>query len=68
MTDDKPINRTLNIRVSDSELETLESLRKRMQDRAPMGVKVTQRYVVLAALERLRAHLDKLDRDKGRER
>lgn len=68
MPDGDEANKPLTIRMSAAEIETLERLRERMQERAAMGVKVTQRMVVLAALERLRTHLDKLDRDKGRER
>lgn len=68
MPDDKQPMATITIRVTEEEGEILERLRERMQERATMGIKVTQRMVILAALERLRAHLDKLDRDKGRER
>lgn len=61
-------DKTLNLRVTKGELELLESLQERLQAKAPMGVRITQRMTVLAALERLRAHLDKLERDKGRDR
>lgn len=68
MADGSDTTKTLTIRISGSELELIERLRERMQERAPSGIKITQRAVILAALERLKAHLDKLDRDKERQR
>lgn len=58
----------LAIRMSEAELAQLESLRESLQTRAAVGVRVTQRMTILAALERLEAHLAKLERDKGRDR
>jgi hypothetical protein len=60
--------KTLTIRMSTVELVFLEKLRRRLQAKAPTGVRVTQRMTIMAALERLEAHLDKLDRDKNRDR
>lgn len=67
MPNDLPA-KTLTFRVSQEEIEHLESLRSRLQDRAATGVRVTQRMTVLAALERLQAHLDKLDREQSKKR
>lgn len=66
-TEDESL-RPFTIRLSTSELAELESLRQRLQERASAGDRITQRRAFLAALERLKAHLDKLDRDRGRER
>lgn len=59
---------TFTIRMSEEEKARLERCRERLQARAPIGVRITQRMTILAALERLEAHLDKLERDKGRDR
>lgn len=59
---------TFTIRMSEDEKAQLESLRERLQARAPVGVRITQRMTILAALERLEAHLAKLERDKERQR
>lgn len=62
---------TITVRMSADEQAQLESLRERLQarqDRIAPGVRVTQRMTILAALERLEAHLSKLERDKGRDR
>lgn len=68
MPDEPQPTRGFTIRMSDAELAQLESLRERLQARAPVGVRYTQRMTILAALERLEAHLDKLERDKSRDR
>lgn len=64
---DKPM-RAIAIRFTEEELTRLDGLRERLQARAGVGVRVTQRMTILAALERLETHLDKLERDKGRNR
>lgn len=58
----------LNVRMSEEELARVDALRERLQKRADVGVLVTQRIVVLRALETLEAYLDKLDRERGRPR
>lgn len=68
MPDNAQPTRAFTIRLSDAELAQLESLRERLQARAAVGVRVTQRQTILAALERLEAHLAKLERDKARDR
>lgn len=59
---------SFTIRMSEDEKRQLESLRERLQARAPVGVRITQRMTILAALERLETHLTKLERDKERQR
>lgn len=68
MPDNAQPTRMFAVRMTDEELAQIETLRERMQTRATVGVRVTQRMVILAALERLQTHLDKLERDKGRDR
>lgn len=58
----------LHVRLPDEELERVERLRERIQARMGPRVRVTQRMVILEALDKLQAHLDKLDSDKGRQR
>lgn len=65
---DRHQGKPFTVRLTEEELARLERLRERMQNRAPTGVRYTQRMTILAALERLEAHLDRLERDKGRER
>lgn len=67
MPEDDPM-RPFTVRLTGSEIEMIESLRERLQGRAGVGERITQRRAILVALERLQAHLDKLDRDKGRDR
>jgi len=68
MPDNAQPTRMLAVRLSEDELARLESLQERLQARAAIGVRVTQRMTILAALERLETHLDKLEKDKGRDR
>lgn len=58
----------LNLRLSDDELQRIEKAKERLQERESQLFRVTQRVTVLKALELLEAHLDRLDRDKGRKR
>lgn len=46
------------------EVDLFDSLQRRLQEREGSFVKVTQRLLVLRALERLEAHLTKLDRER----
>lgn len=57
-----------NTRLTEADLEQLERLRQQLQERMGPKVKVSYRIVIEEAMERLQAHLDKLDRDKGRNR
>lgn len=65
--DNEPL-RGFTVRLSSAEIAKVEDLRERLQQRAPVGLKITQRAVILAALERLEAHLAKLEKDRGRDR
>ena len=58
----------LHVRMPDEELERVERLRERLQAKMGPHVRVTQRTVILEALERLQTHFDRLDRDQGRQR
>lgn len=58
----------INIRVRRQERERLEMLRQRLQARLGPHIQATQRLVLLEALDRLEAHYEKLERDRGRER
>lgn len=60
--------KSLTIRISESELARLESLRERLQTREGSRIRVTQRMTIMEALDRLEAHLARLERDKGRQR
>ncbi len=65
---DRHKGKLLTVRFSEDELATLESLRERLQRSAPDGVRFTQRMTILAALKRVREHLDILERDREMER
>lgn len=58
----------INIRVSDEELERVERVRERLQERESPLIRITQRIAILKAVEALESYLDKLDREKGRKR
>jgi len=60
--------RVFGVKVSNEEMERIESLRVRLQNRAGSHVRVTSRTVLLEALDRLESHLERLERDKGRDR
>lgn len=60
--------KSLTIRISESELARLESLRERLQAREGSRIRVTQRMTIMEALDRLETHLARLERDKGRQR
>ena len=57
---------SLSVRLSQEELERFRKARERLQERERPGYTVTDRVALLVALERLEAHLDRLDKDKGR--
>lgn len=65
---DRHKGKLLTVRFDEDELARLERLRERLQARAASGVRVTQRMTILTALERLEAHLAKLERDQERKR
>lgn len=65
---DNDAMRPFTVRLTESEIAEIEALRERLQTRADPGDRVTQRKVILVALDRLRAHLDRLERDRGRDR
>lgn len=48
-----PLTRNLTIRVTEKELAQIEELRKDLQTRAGPHVRVTQRMVILEALDAL---------------
>lgn len=58
----------VNILLSREELERVERLRERLQARMNLPVRVTNRTVLLKALEQLEAQLDRQEKDKARER
>lgn len=58
----------ISVRLTDDEKERLDRAQQRLQQRGDPKVHVTQRYVLVAGLERLEAYLDKLDRDQERRR
>lgn len=60
--------RVFGVKVSDEEMQRIDQLRERLQRRSGEHVRVTSRTVLLEALDRLEAHLDRLERDKGRDR
>jgi hypothetical protein len=64
MTDDDKLTEQLNVRMSAADMALLEELQKALQERAPRGVKVTQRMVILEALDALQTR----ERDRKRKR
>jgi len=56
------------IRLSDRQMEQVEKLQERLQDKLGDAVSVTQKMVFIEALKALSAKYDRLDRDKGRDR
>jgi hypothetical protein len=58
----------LTVRLSDEELARIVRLQERLQEREGAHVRVTQRVTLLRAMDALEKHLDRLDRDKGRDR
>jgi hypothetical protein len=57
-----------NLKMSDDERNRIERLREAIQQRLGANVRVSQKTVILEALERLEAYYAKLERDKQRER
>lgn len=57
-----------SIRLTQDERSLLDELTARLQDDAPPGVTITQTATIVRALYELRAHLDKLERDRKRKR
>lgn len=66
MPADDLLTKALNIRLTPAELDQIEQLRTRLQEQLGPTVRVTQRTVILTALERLEAHLAKLEKDRTR--
>jgi hypothetical protein len=68
----KPSTRTpqsqINIKLSKEEIARIERAKERLAARMDPKYRVTARIVILEALERLEVYLDKLDRDKDRDR
>lgn len=54
----------LSLRMTDGEMEAIENMRERLQRRAGIGVRVTQKTVIVQALELLAKRLDDLDRKR----
>lgn len=57
-----------NMKLSDDERNRIERLREAIQQRIGANVHVSQKTVILEALERLEAYYAKLERDKARDR
>lgn len=68
MAEDTSLERRLTIRVTDAELDRIERLRERLQEKMPAGARATQRTVFLEALNTLEGYFQKLDKDRSRER
>ncbi len=66
MARNEPLSKDLHIRVTPDEVSQIERLRERLQAQLGPLTNVTQRTVFLAALERLEAHLAKLEKDRDR--
>ncbi len=66
MASDDQLSKTFHVRATPTELAQVERLRERLQEQLGPLVTVTQRTVFLAALERLEAHLAKLEKDRTR--
>lgn len=66
MPSDDRLDTAFHVRATRADLERVERLRSRLQEQLGPLVSVTQRTVFLAALERLEAHLDKLEKDRER--
>lgn len=64
-TDDR-LDVAFHVRASQADLDRIESLRSRLQEQMGPQVRVTQRTVLLVALERLEAYLAKLDAEKAK--
>jgi hypothetical protein len=58
----------LNIKFSPEDIQRIEKAKERLAARSDPKFRVTIRIVILEALERLESYLDKLDKDKGRDR
>lgn len=68
-TQAEPLLVRLSVRLSVSERAELDVLRGRLERlNSTPGVRVTDRVLVLTALDRLRQYLDALDRDRERRR
>lgn len=64
MEEDQPINKRISVRMSDEEMERAERLRKRLEQHIHAtkyggGMRVTQKTLVIEALEALEKQLDK---------
>lgn len=71
VTDNEPSTkkwRTLNLALTDEELNRIRRLRDRLQEREREYIKVSIKRTFLEALDALEAKLDKLDRDRERSR
>lgn len=62
------LDKQLNVKLATQELERVERLRERIQQREGQRYRVTQRVVILEALDALESYLDRLDKDKERRR
>jgi hypothetical protein len=60
------MRKMVSVWLEDEEAERFDRMQKRLEEREGKYPKVTQRLVIVRALERLEAHLDRLDRDKDR--
>lgn len=58
----------MSIRLSDEEIQRFKAAKKRLEERGDPKYPTTDRVTLLEALERLETYLDKLDRDKKRQR
>ena len=66
--DEDKATQYIAIRISPKQLEQLEILRTRLQEKMGDTVQVTQKMVFIEALKALSAKYDRLERDKGRDR
>lgn len=60
-----------SIRLKESELERLKAMRERLEGlyaRKGAPVSLSLRETIIAALDRLEKHMDRLERDEGRVR
>lgn len=61
-------NVSFNLRLTRSQYERFESLRRRMQERVSKNIRLTQKTVFLEALGALEAYYAKLEKDRKRDR
>lgn len=58
----------LNARMEDAEMAKFNALQARLQERADPYIRITQRLVILRAMDALDRRLDELERDRDRKR